>query len=70
MSSLQHTHVPGPEITFYTDSSTLGWGVTDGNNPLGGRWKADEMKPINELESKAIFIVVQTYCKGKNYKLA
>ena len=43
MSSLQHIHVPDPEITFYTDSITLGWGVTDGNNPLGGRWKADEI---------------------------
>ena len=29
MSSLQHIHVPDPGITIYTDSSTLGWGVTD-----------------------------------------
>ena len=43
MSSLQHVHVPDPDITIYTDSSTLGWGVTDGNNPSGGRWKADEI---------------------------
>ena len=69
MSSLQHIDVPDPDITFYTDSSTLGWVVTDGNNPLEDRWKADEIKPINVLESKATFIVVQTYCKGKNYKL-
>ena len=40
MSSLQHIHVPDPDITIYTDSSTLGWGVTDGNNPSVGRWKA------------------------------
>ena len=43
MSSLQHIHVPDSEITFYTDSSILGWGVTDGNNPSRGRWKSDEI---------------------------
>ena len=38
MSSLQHIHVSDPDITIYTDSSTLGWGVTDGNyvNNKGG----------------------------------
>ena len=68
MSSLQHIHVPDPDITIYTDSSTLGWGVTDGKNPSGGRWKAEEINHINVLELKAILIGVQTYCKGKNYK--
>ena len=68
MSSLQHIHVPDPDITIYTDSSTLGWGVTDGKNPSGGRWKADEINHINVLELKAIFIGVQAYCKAKNYK--
>ena len=68
MSSLQHIHKPDPDITIYTDSSTLGWGVTDGKNPSGGRWKAEEINHINVLELKAILIGVQTYCKGKNYK--
>ena len=68
MSSLQHIHVPDPDITIYTDSSTLGWGVTDGKNPSGGRWKADEINHINVLELKAIFIGAQAYCKAKNYK--
>ena len=68
MSSLQHIHVPDPDITIYTDSSTLGWGVTDGKNPSGGRWKADEINHINVLELKAILIGVQAYCKAKNYK--
>ena len=36
MSSLQHIHMPDPDVTIYTDSSTLGWGVTDGKNPSGG----------------------------------
>ena len=34
MSSLQNIHVPGPDITIYADSSTLGWGVTAGNNQI------------------------------------
>ena len=68
MSSFQHIHVPYPDITIYTDSSTLGWGVTDGYNPSGGRLKVEEINHINVLELKAIFIGVQTYCKGKNYK--
>ena len=65
MSGLQHNHVADPDIIIYTDSSTLGWGVTDGNNPSGVRWKADEINHINVLELKAILIRGQTYCKGK-----
>ena len=68
MSSTQDINVPDPDITIYTDSYTLGWGVTDGKNPSGGRWKADEINHINVLELKPIFIGVQTYSKGKNYK--
>ena len=29
MSSLQYIHLPKPDITVYTDSIKLGWGVTD-----------------------------------------
>ena len=68
MSSFQQSHVPDPDITIYTDSSILGWGVTDGYNSSGARWKAEEVNHINVLELKAIFIRVLTYCKGKNYK--
>ena len=56
MSSLQHVHVPDPGITIYTDSGTLGWGVTDGKNPSGGRWKTDGRNHINVLELKAILM--------------
>ena len=55
--------MPYLDITIYTDSSTLGWGVTDGNNPSGGGWKADEI-----IDLKAIFIGVKTCSRGKNYK--
>ena len=54
MSSLQHIHLPDPDITIYTDSRTLGWGVTDGNNSSGCRWKAEEINHISVLELKAI----------------
>ena len=60
MSNLQHIHVPDPDITIYTDSSTLGWGVTGGNNPSRGRWKADKINHITVLELKVIIIGVQT----------
>ena len=32
MSSLQHIHVPDPDITIYIDSGILGWVVTDEKN--------------------------------------
>ena len=35
-----------PDIIIYTDSSLLGWGITDGNNPSAGECKADQ---INQL---------------------
>ena len=44
--SLQHNYVSDPDIIIYTDSSLLGWGVTDGNNPSAGECKADQ---INQL---------------------
>ena len=65
MSSLQYIHVPDPDITIYTDSSTSGWGVTDGNNPSGGRWEADEINHINALELKTIFIAVYRHIAGE-----
>ena len=69
MSGLQHIHVADPDIIIYTDSSTVGWSVTDGNNPSGVRWKADEINHINVLELKAISIGVHTYCMGKHVRV-
>ena len=68
MSSLQRIHKPKSDIAIYTDSVTLGWGVTDRNNPSRSRWKVDEINNIDVLELKAIFIRVQTYCKWKKYQ--
>ena len=68
-SSLQHIHVPDPDIVIYTDSSTLGWGVTDKKNLSGSRWKADEINHINVFELKAILLGVQTYCIYKHFRV-
>ena len=35
VSSLYHNHVPDPDIVIYTDSSTLGCGLTDGKKSIG-----------------------------------
>lgn len=59
--------MPDPDITILTDSSKLGWAVTDKKNLSGSRWKRDEINHINVLELKAIFIGVQTYLQGKTY---
>ena len=66
MSSLQRIHKSKSDIAIYTDSITLGWVVTDRNNPSRSSWKVDEINYINVLELKAILIRAQTYCKGKN----
>ena len=63
MCYLQHIHVPDPDIAIYTDSSTVGWGVTS-----RVRWNAEEINHINVLKLKPIFIGGQTYCKEKKYK--
>ena len=55
--------MPDTDITIYTDSSTLGWGATNGKNPPGGRLKTDEINHFIMLELKAILIRVQTSCK-------
>lgn len=68
MSNFQCIHVLDPDIIIHTDSSILRWGITDGKNAPGGRWKADEISYINLLELKTILIRVMTYCKGKTCK--
>ena len=65
MSSLQHIYMPSTDITIYTDSNTLEWDITDGNNPSVGRWKVNEISQMNVLELKAIFIEVRTYSLHK-----
>ena len=61
--------MPDPDITIYSDSSTLGCDVTNGKNPSARRWIACEVNHTKGLELKNI-IWMQTYCKIKNYNHA
>lgn len=60
--------MPNSNIIVHAESSILGWGIADGKNPSGGRWKADELNDINVLELKGILIRVVAYCKDKAYE--
>ena len=60
--------MPNSDIIVHAESSILGWGITDGKNPSGGRWKAYELNDINVLELKGILIRVMAYCKDKAYE--
>ena len=54
-----------PDVTIFTDASLLGWGITDGNKPSGGRWHSAEIKNINFLELK---VIIHTYCSNNTFK--
>ena len=55
------------DLELETDASGSGWGGTDGNVQIGGRWNEEEAKraennEINFLELKAIYLVLQSLC--------
>ncbi len=56
---------PDPQLTFFSDSSSLGWGGVDGNNPkrtVGGTWSAVEAPyHINYKELHAAFLTLKTF---------
>lgn len=50
-----------PSIVIESDASGLGWGVTDGVTPVGGRWSLSERQlllshGINHLELLAAYL--------------
>ena len=49
------------DCTIQTDASEQGWGATDGNTPIGGRWSFLERNHINVLELKAILLALKSY---------
>ena len=58
-------------LTITSDASGLGWGATDGDSEIGGRWNPVEMcraerNEINYLEMLAAFLALQSFCKTKN----
>ena len=60
------------DFVIYSDASLEGWGCTDQNCDIGGRWDSIEaMCHINALELFAAFLCLQSYvkkdpCNGKN----
>ena len=58
-----------PSICIQSDASGLGWGATDGNTHIGGRWNSTEMvkarnNEINYLELLAAFFGLKSFCSN------
>ena len=45
----------------WQDASEQGWGATDGNTAIVGRWSSLERNHINVLELKAILLALKSY---------
>ena len=66
MSSFAPIKLPDVEYTIYSDASLEGWGGTDGQEEIGGRWGKDEkISHINSLELLAAFFCLKSFCKNK-----
>jgi hypothetical protein len=52
-----------PEFEIYTDASKIGWGAHMGDKHTGGHWAENELAHINQLELKAAFLAVKSFCK-------
>lgn len=55
LEQLQYIRVPDPDIIIHTDSSILGWNITDGKSRSGGRWKADDISHINVVDCTKLY---------------
>ena len=56
-----------PSVMITSDASGLGWGASDGNTHIGGRWNETErvraeLNDINFLELLAAFYALQAFC--------
>lgn len=56
-----------PTMCITTDASGMGWGATNGNISIGGRWTTLESiravnNEINYLELLAIFLALKSFC--------
>ena len=66
MNNLHLTHryltVYSIDLTLHTDASMEGWGATDGNSTINGRWLEEEKTlHINVLELKAILLALLSF---------
>ena len=57
----RNIHLLDIDFTIHTDTSEIGWGATDGNNPTSDKWIEENGNHINYLEIKAIYLAVKSY---------
>ena len=62
-SSFAHIKVQPVHYTFYSDPSLEGWGRTDGEIDIGGRWEENQKTShINSLELLAALLCLKQFC--------
>ncbi|XP_071951900.1 uncharacterized protein [Antedon mediterranea] len=67
---VRNIHRQNPGLTLESDASGLGWGGSNGITHIGGRWgpvdiDQDSIFNINQLELKAAFLMLQSFCNSK-----
>ena len=66
-SSFAPIKVQPVHYAIYSDASLEGWGGTDGEVDIGGRWgENEEISHINSLELLAAFLCLKSFCKNKS----
>ncbi len=66
-------HTPKVDIQLDSDASGHGWGGTNGQIEIGGRWNAQELSvasenAINYLEILAVYHNLKAFCKNERNK--
>ena len=65
-SSFAPIKVQPVHYAIYSDASLEGWGGTDGEVDIEGRWgENEEISHINSLELLAAFLCLKSFCKNK-----
>ena len=52
-----------PDLHLYSDASRPGWGAHLFDRYVSGVWSEEKLLHINLLEMKAMFLVLQSFCK-------
>ncbi|XP_057299198.1 uncharacterized protein LOC130629847 [Hydractinia symbiolongicarpus] len=61
--------LPKIDLILSSDASLQGWGGTDGNSQIGGRWSEGELpEHINTLELLAAFFTLKAFLKIRHYR--
>ncbi|XP_057316824.1 uncharacterized protein LOC130657847 [Hydractinia symbiolongicarpus] len=61
--------LPKIDLILSSDASLQGWGGTDGNSQIGGRWSEGELpEHINTLELLAAFFTLKAFLKIRHFR--